>query len=156
MPSSTVEDLLSAPEQQIRAVLGVLCQDEDTRSRALDHYHSLQATPEVSDGRKRKAEDEMSVCVRCKKAFDKHENTDERACRYHPGFMNADDQAEAWADYDGLLEDVETEEYWEEHPEAFIWDCCDNRGTEEGCTYGKHEVDVKKSKKGDGNSLGVE
>ncbi|PNP80081.1 hypothetical protein FNYG_06791 [Fusarium nygamai] len=80
MPSFTVEDLLSAPEQQIRAVLRALCQDEDTRCCALDHYHSLQATPEVSDGRKRKAEDEMSVCVQCKKEFNQHKNMDEKAC----------------------------------------------------------------------------
>ncbi|KAF4439966.1 hypothetical protein FACUT_3741 [Fusarium acutatum] len=96
MPSSNVEGLLSAPEQQIRAVLGALCQDEDTRSRALDHYNNLQATPEVSDGRKRKAEDEIS---------------DEKACRYHHGFMHPDEDADVWAEHGDSLADVETEEY---------------------------------------------
>jgi hypothetical protein len=75
MPPYTVEDLVSASEQKIGAVLRALCQDEDTRSRAPDHYNSLQATPELSDGRKRKAEDEMCICGQCKKEFNKHENT---------------------------------------------------------------------------------
>ncbi|PNP80080.1 hypothetical protein FNYG_06790 [Fusarium nygamai] len=70
--------------------------------------------------------------------------------------MYADEDADVWAEHDGSFADVETEEYWEEYPKAFIWDCCDKKGTEEGCTYGKHEVGLKKSKKGDDNSLGVE
>ncbi len=36
----------------------------------------------------------------------------------------------------------------EEHPEGFLWTCCDQAGDEAGCKAGRHEANPEKSKKG--------
>lgn len=85
MASNSLENLLNAPHHQIRAVLRALCQDKDTRSRALSYLDDLQAIGEPYDSRKRKADDELCICVQCDDAFHKSDNTDNTACCYHWG-----------------------------------------------------------------------
>jgi hypothetical protein len=85
MPSPTLDELVQAPEHQIRAILRALCQDRDTRVRALGHFEDVLAIDKPSNTHKRKADDELSICVQCDDAFYKNDNTDNTACCYHWG-----------------------------------------------------------------------
>lgn len=85
MSGNTLDDLLNAPNNQIRAVLRALCQDTDTRSRALSYLEDLQAIDEPFNSRKRKADDELCICVQYDEAFYKNDNSDNTACCYHWG-----------------------------------------------------------------------
>ncbi|KAM0253491.1 hypothetical protein ACHAP5_000520 [Fusarium lateritium] len=51
MAKNTLDDLLNAPSNQIRAVLRALCQDTGTRSRALSYLEDLQAIDGPSNSR---------------------------------------------------------------------------------------------------------
>ncbi len=54
--------------------------------------------------------------------------------------MNADYDDETWADTDEKTwGPIETEENMEEWPDAFIWDCCEQRGSAAGCEVGPHK-----------------
>jgi hypothetical protein len=85
MAENTLDDLLNGPHNQIRAVLRALCQDTGTRSRTLSYLEDLQAIDEPSSSRKRKADDELCICVQCDEAFHKSDIADNTACRYHWG-----------------------------------------------------------------------
>ena len=54
-----------------------------------------------------------------------------------PGNREADYEADVWTDHDemhhGRITDLE-----ETYPEGFVWDCCDQRGDEEGCETNVH------------------
>lgn len=53
--------------------------------------------------------------------------------------MEIDYDDPTWDDWDERCHGtMDTEENQEEHPEGFIWDCCDKGGTEPGCTKGHH------------------
>lgn len=78
------EMALLAPEQQLRAILLALCDDRSTRALAENHYRALKAADNPSTGLKRKAADDLFVCVQCDEAFTQESNT-ETSCWYHPG-----------------------------------------------------------------------
>jgi hypothetical protein len=75
-----------APEQQLRAILLALCDDRSVRARAENHYRALKAADNPSTGLKRKAANDLFVCVQCDEAFTQEDNT-ETSCRYHPGLL---------------------------------------------------------------------
>jgi hypothetical protein len=89
-PKSTLDELLQAPEGQIRAVLRALCQDTQVRNSALDHLDSLKILDDVKSkslgpaATKRKAEDQVLICVQCDSAFFEKSN-DKESCHYHWG-----------------------------------------------------------------------
>jgi hypothetical protein len=76
-----------APEHQLRAILLALCDDSSVRARALNHYRALKAADNPTTGLKRKAWNDLFVCVQCDGAFS-HEDNTETSCRYHPGGLS--------------------------------------------------------------------
>ncbi|KAJ4320741.1 hypothetical protein N0V84_005681 [Fusarium piperis] len=88
MAGTTLDEMLNAPESQIRAVLRALCSDERVQRRALSHFDALLQGPLEDDGggagRKRKAAGELLICVQCDLPFMEEEN-DRQACWYHWG-----------------------------------------------------------------------
>ena len=89
-PKSTLDDLLQAPEGQIRVVLRALCHDTQVRNSALGHLDNLKILDDVkskfsgSAATKRKAEDQILICVQCDAAFFEKSN-DKESCHYHWG-----------------------------------------------------------------------
>jgi hypothetical protein len=75
---------LLASEQQLRAILLALCDDSSVRALAENHYRALKAADDPSTGLKRKATDDLFVCVQCDEAFTEESNT-ETSCWYHLG-----------------------------------------------------------------------
>lgn len=158
---------MKAPEPQVRAVLVALCQDRDTRARALGFFEGLLlAIDKRANTLKRKADDELCICVQCDEAFYKNDNTDNTACSYHwgekcqygseaitnheshIGSLEIDYQAPIWADDDeARYGNVDTKENRQEYPEGFVWDCCNVPGDEPGCKLGKHEANPMKSRR---------
>ncbi|KAM0238129.1 hypothetical protein ACHAPO_004007 [Fusarium lateritium] len=137
MPSHTLEDLLKAPEHQVRAILRALCYDKDIRDRALGHFGDLLAI-DTPNTKKRKADDELCICVQCDDAFFKNDN----------GELEADYDAHVWDDHDEDCHGtIDSEEMRKAHPEGFIWTCCNKGGLEAGCKLGKHEADPLKSRR---------
>lgn len=80
MAGPTLDEMLSAPEPQIRAVLRALCSDERVKRRALGHFDALLQ----GGSKKRKAAGELLICVQCDLPFMEEEN-DKKACSYHWG-----------------------------------------------------------------------
>ncbi|KAM0547045.1 hypothetical protein ACHAPJ_010588 [Fusarium lateritium] len=137
-----------APEHQLRAILLALCDDKDVCARALNHYRVLKAADNPSSGLKRKAYNDLFVCVQCDGAFTNEDNT-EKSCLYHPGDLDVDDSNDFWADHDEDCHGViDTPEMREEMPDGFAWSCCGELGGSKGCTRGKHEADPGRSKRG--------
>ncbi|KAM0292246.1 hypothetical protein ACHAO9_003219 [Fusarium lateritium] len=153
------EMALQAPEQQLRAILLALCDSSSVRSRAENHYRALKAADNPSTGLKRKAANDLFVCVQCDEAFSQEDNT-ETSCWYHPGArgkktdaavgsLDVDDSEDFWADHDEDCHgEIDTWEMREEMPDGFIWSCCGKLGGRKGCTNGKHEADTGRSKRG--------
>lgn len=54
-----------------------------------------------------------------------------------------------WADHDENCHGtIDTAEMREVYPGGFLWTCCDEDGTEDGCRRGRHQADPSKSMKG--------
>ena len=54
--------------------------------------------------------------------------------RYHPGYLDIDWDGDFWADWDEDCHGyIDTEERREEYPEGFIYSCCNQDGTSNGC-----------------------
>ncbi|KAJ3521682.1 hypothetical protein NM208_g13182 [Fusarium decemcellulare] len=146
----TIDDMINAPEQQIRAILLALCEDQKVRRHALEHYEALQAAASSETSLKRKAKDDLFVCVQCGEAFTNDENHKE-ACCYHWGELEPDYDSMRWADHDERCHGtIDSDEMREAYPDGFIWNCCDELGDTTGCTLGRHESHPDKSKKGTG------
>jgi len=158
-----------APEQHVRAILLALLDDRSVKARALNHYRALKAADNPVTGLKRKAMNDLFVCVQCDQAFT-HEDNTETSCRYHPGTLTSpyssvcmfvgmrlmtlgelevDDTEDFWADHDEDCHgEIDTPEMREEMPDGFRWTCCDKLGGRKGCTKGKHQADPAKSQRG--------
>ncbi|RBR23563.1 uncharacterized protein FIESC28_03745 [Fusarium coffeatum] len=137
-----------APEHQLRAILLALCDDPTVLKRALNHYRALKAADNPTTGLKRKAYNDLFVCVQCDEAFTNEVNTEE-PCRYHPGELEVDDEGDFWADHDENCHgEIDTDDMREECPDGFIWDCCNELGGSKGCTAGKHMADPGRSQRG--------
>ncbi|RSL60126.1 hypothetical protein CEP53_005513 [Fusarium sp. AF-6] len=59
MSGSTLDELLNAPESQIRSVLRALCSDRTVQRHALEHFDALKSEEGSSGGQKRKAAGEL-------------------------------------------------------------------------------------------------
>ncbi|KAM0238130.1 hypothetical protein ACHAPO_004008 [Fusarium lateritium] len=136
-----------APEHQLRAILLALCDDPTVCKRALNHYRALKAADNPTTGLKRKASNDLFVCVQCDGAFTNEDNT-ETSCRYHPGDLEVDDSNDFWADDDTSYNEIDTPEMREEYPDGFRWWCCSKLGGTKGCTKGKHQADPARSQRG--------
>ncbi|KAF2825775.1 hypothetical protein CC86DRAFT_34829 [Ophiobolus disseminans] len=95
----------------------------------------------VSSGkRKRESTHRYEICAQCKQEYDVTQNCSD-ACQWHPGVMEPD-MDEFFADHGP--EHGPVEDYRDEMPEGFVWDCCDARGDEEGCEVNVHLPGVGK------------
>ncbi|KPM36474.1 hypothetical protein AK830_g10087 [Neonectria ditissima] len=151
----TINQIVNAPEKQVRAILLALCEDDSVRHRAGTHYSALQLG--ASKG-KRKAANDLFICLQCDQSFEKEEN-EHGDCRYHPGEFafpaNADINSDVWADYEPELHgEMDTPEYRESFPEVFTWTCCRWNVSKKGCTQGKHEAHPDRSKRERGDARG--
>ncbi|KAF9776696.1 hypothetical protein IL306_005089 [Fusarium sp. DS 682] len=137
-----------APEQHVRAILLALLDDRTVKMRALNHYCRLKAADNPTTRLKRKAMNDLFVCVQCDHVFT-HEDNTEKSCRYHPGDLEVDYEEDFWADHDErIYGEIDTPEMREEMPDGFRWTCCDKLGGRKGCTKGKHQADPAKSLRG--------
>ncbi|KAK4161603.1 hypothetical protein QBC43DRAFT_323295 [Cladorrhinum sp. PSN259] len=90
MPSlQLVQDVVNAPEAELRAVVRAFCvADRQVYGRLSDYLENLQQARLPVTGRKRKRNiSDFRVCYRCEKAFFESENT-EGVCQYHPGLFS--------------------------------------------------------------------
>ncbi|KAI0145451.1 hypothetical protein GGR57DRAFT_298627 [Xylariaceae sp. FL1272] len=79
-------------------------------------------------------------CKTCKETFDVTKNH-KRACRTHDGQLDID--PDVFPDDDQVMYDphsIDPHTDWrrDEWPEGFIWDCCDEDCTSEGCVVQGH------------------
>ncbi|KAF1736549.1 hypothetical protein CRV24_002156 [Beauveria bassiana] len=123
-------------EKHLRAVLRALCKDKDICTKALVMVEKLEKAEgsAMADNNVGEREAKLAICVRCEKAFSVDDNED-YDCVYHN-----DDPA--WYDHDVRCHgDLDTPENRKKYPEAFLWDCCDEVSTTEGCKMGRHRVE---------------
>lgn len=78
---SALEKMLKAPDYQVRAILLSLCDDSDIREKALSRFAALDVFDKPS---KRKAVEDIHVCVQCDEPFTCEDN-EFGDCMYHPG-----------------------------------------------------------------------
>ncbi|PMB66019.1 hypothetical protein BM221_008219 [Beauveria bassiana] len=113
----------------------------------------------MADNNVGESEAKLAICVRCEKAFSIDDN-EEHDCVYHNeqastlrvpiadghvddvGDLYPDEDDPAWYDHDVRCHgDLDTPENRKNYPEAFLWDCCDEVSTTEGCKMGRHRVE---------------
>ncbi|OGM47326.1 hypothetical protein ABOM_003834 [Aspergillus bombycis] len=115
-------------------------QSEDEKP-PLKERHSNQQTPGSKRLRPRYA-----YCENCEQEFDVTQNTS-TSCKYHTDscYPNGDCFVNDDCYYDGGYDNGEM---LEEFPERYIYECCDRRGHEEGCTAERHSerVSLKRQK----------
>ncbi|KAI0181839.1 hypothetical protein GGR52DRAFT_526508 [Hypoxylon sp. FL1284] len=140
--------LAKAPDNVLRAVLMALCADPDTNLKATAYLEKITSkansdvseSPDASESkpRKRKATEDVRICTQCQEPFYDDENN-AQACQFHDGNLEVDDEGDFWADHDENCHGViDTEGMREDYPEGFIWDCCGEDGTTDGCARGYH------------------
>lgn len=78
--------VITATEQELRAVVLALCKDTPTQTRIVGHIKKLRdaqaSAPKTGD--KRKAPGSFFICVRCGESFSEESNNS-KACTYHHG-----------------------------------------------------------------------
>ena len=79
-----LDEMIRAPEHQIRAILLTLCNDHRVRKMALDHYSAIRQYDQPTKALKRKATSDLYICVQCSSPFSNEDNGEGR-CVYHPG-----------------------------------------------------------------------
>ncbi|CAG9984471.1 unnamed protein product [Clonostachys byssicola] len=170
------EQVMCAPESLVKAVLLALCEDKNVEKIALARLDALTKSSGALQGpaRKRKATNDLAVCAQCDKPFYKDDNQP-KDCLYHPGSYRihllllsslnpwkvctlwiwltrageseVDRGHHVWDDHDEDCHgEIDSDYMRKEHPEGYIWSCCDKNGKESaGCTRGYHESDPAKA-----------
>jgi hypothetical protein len=161
----TFEDLdhrlKTAPEHVVRTILRTICHEDyhikQKTSDYLDKFGAKLSDTTPAIGKRKASETEITLCVNCENPFTEAENSD-TACFYHPGTsssslhsrrktLQADFRAGEmyWEDSEGQFDvfegdpDPDTAENRKEFPEAFVWDCCEERGDgKKGCVRTRH------------------
>ncbi|KAF7553798.1 hypothetical protein G7Z17_g3395 [Cylindrodendrum hubeiense] len=146
LSQSAIDQLVRAPEHQIRAILLALCDDGDVSRLALKHFAAVRSFDDEATGRKRKAVGDLFVCVQCDSPFSEEDNAD-GACQYHSGSLALDFETDVWADADEAHGDLDTPENREDFLEGFVWICCEKDANGLGCTKGKHAAHSGRFKK---------
>ncbi|KJZ77596.1 hypothetical protein HIM_02773 [Hirsutella minnesotensis 3608] len=142
--SSDIQRLKTIPDHQARQVLLALCNDERVLKKAVEYARQLEEAAHFEP----KSKSSLAVCVRCDEVFNTNDRDDE-ACEYHDGHLEVDDESDFWADHDEMCHGtIDTEEMRKEYPEGFIWTCCGEDGTSDGCLRAMHEADPGKASKG--------
>lgn len=81
----------SAPDHLVRATLIALCSDRSQLAKAKDYLSKMghiAATPATDNSLKRKAEDEVKICVQCQEPYYEADNIGEGSCKYHNGVFH--------------------------------------------------------------------
>ncbi|KAK8166992.1 hypothetical protein IWX90DRAFT_504014 [Phyllosticta citrichinensis] len=105
-----------------------------------EQYVPLAPLPELSRKRHRKA-----GCFFCGEEFEIRDNSFE-ACIRHKGDIEYDE--EYWGRYcERGGGHITTKDNLEDHPEGFIWTCCNQPYDEKGCAIGKHVDDANEGRK---------
>ncbi|KAJ6785703.1 hypothetical protein PWT90_08711 [Aphanocladium album] len=126
--------LASLNESHLRAILVALCDDAHTRNKIVDMASKLTTAPSSCGGA------DQAICIQCNEAFSIL-TPQQGHCRFHPGEMSPDYEDETWADTDENIHGpIDTEENKAEWPDAFNWDCCEQRGSAAGCEVGPHRA----------------
>lgn len=74
-----------ASEAELRAAVFAVCEDTSVMLRIVGHIQKLRDAQSNSDtGEKRKAMEQIFICVRCEEAFSEEANHS-KACTYHHG-----------------------------------------------------------------------
>lgn len=77
---------------------------------------------------------------------DEIEDEDPCDCIYHSGYLYADHESDQWADHDERCHgSIDNDWTMREYPDGYIWSCCDQTGSADGCKMGKHEAFAEKS-----------
>ncbi|VUC29746.1 unnamed protein product [Clonostachys rosea] len=138
------EQVMRAPEDVVKEILLALCEDKGVEKTVLTRLAAGTKSSSGSQGparNKRKATDDLAVCVQCKSPFYKDDNQS-KDCE-----SEIDWDSSAWVDNDATYyTDVNCDCGRKEYPEGFIWSCCDMTSKESaGCTRGCHESDPTKA-----------
>lgn len=72
------------------------------------------------------------------------------------GDLEIDDESSTWDDWDEKCHGpMDSSENMEEHPEGFVWSCCEGDGRAEGCVESTHEPETVESRKLRGRGQGL-
>ncbi|CAI6025970.1 unnamed protein product [Clonostachys chloroleuca] len=134
---------MRAPGSLVKEALLALCEDNEVEKTALARLDALTKSSGALQGlgRKRKAIDDLAVCAQCDKPFYK-DNNQPRDCE-----SEVDRGHHVWDDHDDDCHgEIDSDYMREEHPEGYIWSCCDKNGKEPAdFTRGHHESDPAKA-----------
>ncbi|KAK3334222.1 hypothetical protein B0T19DRAFT_420320 [Cercophora scortea] len=155
-----IDAIVNQPEQNLRIVMRALCDNPKFRSRAALLLSKLPgaidgkstaATVELKDvdtknGRKRKPTGNLQICIQCDEPFYDDDKT--KSCWHHYEEMEWDEEASTWDDWDERCHGpCDTSANRRDNPEGFVFLCCGEDGTSDGCVWGRHRAaDGKRGK----------
>ncbi|KAK5191249.1 hypothetical protein LTR92_008968 [Exophiala xenobiotica] len=141
----TVEEaIVSATAPRVKQVLLNICNKNaicrHLASQELLVSTEIQVSATENGGSRKRVRKAFEICCQCEEEYDVLENKETKGlCVYHPGEKYLDVDSDLWDDHDpkchGNPQDFEDDP---EYGEGFMWDCCDEDGTTEGCTTSKH------------------
>ncbi|KAK4227822.1 hypothetical protein QBC38DRAFT_363429, partial [Podospora fimiseda] len=139
----TVDDILSAPDDDLRAAIRAICTDDNkVRDRLATYLHKVQnpaakLAPKKSKNAPKVDPSGIFLCGQCEKTFLEPDNH-ETACTYHTGECEVNE--EAWQDmYTEADPDYDNPEMRKSFPKGFQFECCGEIGDHPGCKTGKHK-----------------
>ncbi|KAI1318977.1 hypothetical protein F5Y16DRAFT_111538 [Xylariaceae sp. FL0255] len=130
----TLPELHTDRDSHFLSVYSILNDLDDNKAES----KPAEKTEATAISKKRKAESEISICVQCQEPYYTNEN-DDKACLYHTGELYLDESSNQWWDWDDEDCSRDTVENREENPDGFIWECCDEKGSNLGCVRGRHK-----------------
>lgn len=90
-----MDAILSAPDHLVRATLIALCSDRVQLSKAKDYLGKMghtaclpAALPADDQSLKRKAEEDIKICVQCQEPFYEVDNEGKTPCKFHSGMFH--------------------------------------------------------------------
>ncbi|RDI79490.1 hypothetical protein Vi05172_g10391 [Venturia inaequalis] len=128
-----------ASKDQLQRILNAIIQiHPDTASTASSLFEAQKPgisedTRIVSDSGERspKKRKQVQICAQCKQEYDHAENN-ARACNWHRGMIESNDESDAGPHSMELVE---------QFPEAYFWDCCEKSGADKnGCVISEHST----------------
>ncbi|OAA33403.1 hypothetical protein AAL_00868 [Moelleriella libera RCEF 2490] len=110
---SLEERIMSAPGHHVKAVLLSVCSDTEVKNHVVSRLDALTQFESAGEtNRKRKADDDLAVCVQCEDPFFKDDNPF-GSCFYHTGRHETDPYKayrESEEDQEDSEEDLEDSE----------------------------------------------
>ncbi|KAJ4480159.1 hypothetical protein J3R30DRAFT_3288442, partial [Lentinula aciculospora] len=150
--------LATISETQIRSILNQLIEEVPTVEYTLTRDLLTSKRKTDHHGHERFIE----CCNNCHAEFDTQTKRSNTECSFHPGMLFLVTKYSTnvlsglskpdWTSFPDWDEDVhgpiDTERTRREYPENFLWSCCREDGTSEGCVRGAHQsVNPQKKKR---------